>query len=147
MVLLKTAEILVLQTVSNLVSLCSIELCFSFFFSCLFLFHVLLICFVFLQLLATEKRLVIFSEWQQLSLKSPTMQLTKVYHGKFNRQNRNKMGEDRQRKLTANHQHFNNWIKQIIGFLTSRFFILGLFLFRVLLFCFVFSSYWQLRSV
>ena len=36
------------------------------------------------------------------------MQLTKVHHGKLNRQNRNKMGEDRQRKLKANHQHFNN---------------------------------------
>ena len=34
------------------------------------------------------------------------MQLNKVYHGKLNRQNRNKMGEDRQRKLTANHQQF-----------------------------------------
>ena len=31
------------------------------------------------------------------------MQLNKVH-----RQNRNKMSEDRQRKLTANHQHFNN---------------------------------------
>ena len=31
------------------------------------------------------------------------MQLNKVH-----RQNRNKMGEDRQRKLTANHQQFNN---------------------------------------
>ena len=38
------------------------------------------------------------------------MQLNKVH-----RQNRNKMGEDRQRKLTANHQQFNNWIKQLIG--------------------------------
>ena len=27
------------------------------------------------------------------------MQLTKVHHGKLNRQNRNKMGEDRQRKF------------------------------------------------
>ena len=31
------------------------------------------------------------------------MELNKVH-----RQNRNKMGEDRQRKLTANRQHFNN---------------------------------------
>ena len=37
-----------------------------------------------------------------------------MHHGKFNRQNRNKIGEDRQRKLTANHQQFN-WIKQLIG--------------------------------
>ena len=43
------------------------------------------------------------------------MELNKVHHGKLNRQNRNKMGEDRQRKLTANHQQFNNWIKQLIG--------------------------------
>ena len=27
------------------------------------------------------------------------MQLTQVHHGKFNRQNKKKMGEDRQRKL------------------------------------------------
>ena len=43
------------------------------------------------------------------------MRLTKVRHSGLNRQNRNKMGEDRQRKLTANHQQFNNWIKQLIG--------------------------------
>ena len=43
------------------------------------------------------------------------MQLTQVHHGKFNRQSRNKMSEDRQRKLTANHQQFSNWIKQLIG--------------------------------
>ena len=36
------------------------------------------------------------------------MQLNNVYHDKFNRQNRNKIGEDRQRILTANHQQFNN---------------------------------------
>ena len=35
------------------------------------------------------------------------MRLTKGHHGKLNRQNRNKMGEDRQRKLIANHQQFN----------------------------------------
>ena len=65
------------------------------------------------------------------------MRLTKVRHGRLNRQNRNKMGEDCQRKLTENHQKFNKWIQEIIGFLTSRFFILGLFLFRVLLFPFL----------
>ena len=36
------------------------------------------------------------------------MQLNKVHHGKCHRQNRNKMGEDPQRKLTANHQQFND---------------------------------------
>ena len=36
------------------------------------------------------------------------MRLNKVHHGKLNRQNRNKMGEDLQRKLIANHQQFNN---------------------------------------
>ena len=36
------------------------------------------------------------------------MRLTKVRHGRLNRQNRNKMGEDRERELTANHQQFNN---------------------------------------
>ena len=86
-----------------------------FFFPYLFLFRVLLIWFVFLQLLAIEKRLADFSDRQQILLKTPTMQLNKVYHGKLNRQNRNKMGEDRQRKLTANHQQFNDCIKQLIG--------------------------------
>ena len=43
------------------------------------------------------------------------MQLNKVYHGKLSGQNRNKMGEDRQRKLKAYHQQFNDWIKQLIG--------------------------------
>ena len=46
------------------------------------------------------------------------MQLTKVHHGKLNRQNRNKMGEDRQRKLAI--------------------FFSCLFLFHVLLIWFVF---------
>ena len=78
------------------------------FFSHLFLFRVLLIWFVFLQLLEIEKRLAIFSERLQISLKTLTVQLNKVRHGKLNRQSRNKMGEDRQRKLTANHQQFNN---------------------------------------
>ena len=78
------------------------------FFSCLFLFFVLLIWFVFfLQLLAIEKRLAIFSGRQQISLKSPTMRLSKVRHGRLNRKNRNKMGEDRERELTANHQQFD----------------------------------------
>ena len=36
------------------------------------------------------------------------MQLNKVHHGKCHRQNQNKMGEDPQRKLTANHQQFND---------------------------------------
>ena len=43
------------------------------------------------------------------------MQLNKVYHGKLNRQNRDKMGKDPQRKLTANHQQFNDCTKQLIG--------------------------------
>ena len=64
----------------------------AFFFSYLFLFRVLLIWFVFLQLLAIEKRLADFSDRQQILLKTPTMQLNKVYHGKLNRQNRNKNG-------------------------------------------------------
>ena len=108
MVLLKTSEILVLRTVKNWVFLRSVEFCFSLFLSYLFLFRILLIWFVFLQLLAIEKRLADFSDRQQILLKTPTMQLNKVYHGKLNRQNRNKMGEDRQRKLTANHQQFND---------------------------------------
>ena len=65
-----------------------------------------LVCF-FLQLLAIEKRLAIFSGRQQISLKSPTMRLSKVRHGRLNRKNRNKMGEDRERELTANHQQFD----------------------------------------
>ena len=44
-----------------------------------------------------------------------------MHHGKLNRQNRNKMSEDRQRKLTANHQQFNNRIKQLIGQNETRF--------------------------
>ena len=35
------------------------------------------------------------------------MRLTKGHHGKLNRQNRNEMGEDRERKLIANHPQFN----------------------------------------
>ena len=58
--------------------------------------------------MAIEKRLPIFSDRRQISLKTPTMRLTKVHHGKLNRQNRNKMGEDRQRILTADHQQLNN---------------------------------------
>ena len=146
MVLLKTPEILVLRTVikiwffSVLSGFASRFFLVPVFISCSFD----LVCF--LQLVAIEKRLPIFSDRQQISLKTPTMRLTKGRHGKLNRQNRNKMGEDRQRKLIANHPQFNKWIKPLVGFLTSRFFSY-LFLFRVLLFCFVFSSYWQLRSV
>ena len=82
----------------------------------------------FKQLFTIEKRWAIFSDRQ------------KKLKRKLNRQNRNKMGEVRQRKLIANHQQFNKWIKQIIGFLTSRFFS-HLFLFRVLLFCsFLFNA-------
>ena len=117
---------------------CFVEFCLSLFFSCLFLFFVLLIWFVFLQLLAIEKRLAIFSGRQQISLKSPTMRLTKVRHGKLNGQNRNKMGEDRERELTANHQQFNKWIQQIIGFYHLSGFFSCLFLFFVLLIWFVF---------
>ena len=128
-----------------MVFLCSVGFCFLPFFVLVFISCSFdLVCF--LQLMAIEKRLPIFSDRRQISLKTPTMRLTKGHHGKLNGQNRNKMGEDRQRKLISNHQQFNKWIKQIIGFLTSRFFS-HLFLFRVLLFCFVFSSYWQLRSV
>ena len=64
----------------------------AFFFSYLFLFRVLLIWFVFLQLLAIEKRLADYSDRQQILLKTPTMQLNKVHHGKLSRQNRNKNG-------------------------------------------------------
>ena len=38
------------------------------------------------------------------------MQLNKVH-----RQNRNEKGEDRQQKLIASHQNFNNWIKHLVG--------------------------------
>ena len=148
MVLLKTPEILVLRTVIKIwfFSVLSGFCLLAFFFVPVFISCSFSLFFFLLQLLAIEKRLADFSDRQQILLKTPTMQLNKVYHGKLNRQNRNKMGEDRQRKLIANHQQFNKWIKQIIGFVTSLFFSY-LFLFRVLLFCFVFSSYWQLRSV
>ena len=62
-----------------------------------------------------EKRLADFSDQQQIFVKTPIMQMNKEHRGKLNRQNWNKMGEDRQRKLTANHQQFSNWIKQLIG--------------------------------
>ena len=142
LVLLKTAEILVLRTVF----LCSVGFCFSLFFSYLFLFRVLLIFFFFFVVIGNWEAFTCFQRPTANIIKNATMRLTKGHHGKLNRQNRNKMGEDRQRKLIANHQQFNKWIKQIIGFVTSLFFSY-LFLFRVLLFCFVFSSYWQLRSV
>ena len=126
---------------------CSVEFCLSLFFSRLFLFFVLLIWFVFLQLLAIEKRLAIFSGRQQISLKSPTMRLTKVRPGRLNRQNRNKMGKDRERELPANHQQFNKWIQQIIGFLTSRFFFVPVFISCSFVLFRFFNSYLQLRSV
>ena len=44
-----------------------------------------------------------------------------MHHGKLNRQNRNKMSEDRQRKLTANHRQFNNRIKRLLGQNETRF--------------------------
>ena len=81
------------------------------FTSCSFVFFV----FFSQQLLTIEKRLAIIFDRQQISLKRPIMQLNKVHHGKCRRQNRNKMDEDRRRKLTANHLHFNNWIKQLVG--------------------------------
>ena len=84
----------------------------AFFFVPVFIFCSFdLVCF-FLQLLAIEKRLAIFSGRQQISLKSPTI-----------------------RELTANHQQFDKWIQQIIGFLTSRFFFRTCFYF--VFFCFV----------
>ena len=88
-------------------------LTFAFFCSC---FYFVFVCFV--SFLAVTGNWEAFSQFklrQQILLKTPTMQLNKVYHGKLNRRNWNKMGEDRQRKLTANHQQFNNWIKQLIG--------------------------------
>ena len=62
-----------------------------------------------------EKRVADFSDQQEIFVKTPIMQMNKEHRGKLNRQNWNKMGEDRQRKLKANHQQFNNWIKQLIG--------------------------------
>ena len=112
-----------------MVFLCSVEFCFSLFISYLFLFRVLLFCFVLLNNYLQLRSVELFSATDKKKLKR-----------KLNRQNRNKMGEVRQRKLIANHQQFNKWIKQIIGFLTSRFFS-HLFLFRVLLFCsFLFNA-------
>ena len=118
-----------------MVFLCSVEFCFSpFFFVSVFISCSFdLVCFF--VVISNWEALGYFSDWQQISLKSPTMRLTKVRHGRLNRQNRNKMGEDRQRKLTADHQQFNNWIKQIISFLTSRFFFCTCFYF--VFFCFV----------
>ena len=126
-----------------MVFLCSVEFGFSpiCFFSYLFLFRVYFLvtnditilpassllllallfrtCFYFvffwfvsffLTVIYNWEALSIFSDRQQISLKKPIMQLNKVH-----RQNRNKMSEDRQRKLKANHQHFNNWIKHLVG--------------------------------
>ena len=88
-------------------------LTFPFFCSC---FYFVFVCFVsFLAVTGHLKAFSQFKRWQEILLKMPTMQLNKVHQGKLNRQNRNKMGEDRQRKLIANHQQFNNWIKQLIG--------------------------------
>ena len=89
----------------NLGFLCSVGFCFLPFFVLVFISCSFdLVCF--LQLMAIEKRLPIFSDRRQISLQTPTMRLTKRHHGKLNGQNRNKMGEDRQRKLTAIHQQF-----------------------------------------
>ena len=81
------------------------------FTSCSFVFFV----FFSQQLLTIEKRLAIIFDRQQISLKRPIMQLNKVHHGKCRRQNWKKMDEDRRLKLTANHLHFNNWIKHLVG--------------------------------
>ena len=132
MVLLKTPEILVLQTVIQIWFFSVLSgLLLAFFCACFISCSFDLVCF--LPLLAIEKCLPISSDRRQISSKTPTMRLTKGHHGKLNGQNRNKMSEDRQRKLISNRQQFNKWIKQIIGFLTYRFFR-TCFLFRVLLF-------------
>ena len=68
----------------------------------------------FKQLFTIEKRWAIFSDRQKKKLKRLQCDWLKGHHRKLNRQNRNKMSEDRQRKLIANHQQFNKWIKQII---------------------------------
>ena len=73
---------------------------------------------------------LVISNWVEFSyFQRPTANIIKkaynaidsVHHGKLNRQNRNKMSEDRQRKLTVNHQQFNNRIKQLIGQNETRF--------------------------
>ena len=102
---LKTSEILILRTLKNLVFLCSEEFCFSLFFSYRFLFRVLLIWFVVLQLLAIEKRLA-FSATDSKYL-SKRLQCDCIMVDSIGRIEI-KMGEDRQRKLTANHQQFND---------------------------------------
>ena len=89
--------------------------CSLFFPTCFYFLFFCFLCFFSQQLLTIEKRLAIIFDRQQISLKRPIMQLNKVHHGKCRRQNRNKMDEDRRRKLTANHLHFNNWIKQLVG--------------------------------
>ena len=90
----------------NLVFLCSVGFCFSLFFVLVFISCSFdLVCF--LPLLAIEKCLPISSDRRQISSKTPTMRLTKGHHGKLNGQNRNKMTEDRQRKLISNRQQFN----------------------------------------
>ena len=76
-----------------------------FFFSYRFLFRVLLIWFVVLQLLAIEKRLA-FSATDSKYL-SKRLQCDCIMVDSIGRIEI-KMGEDRQRKLTANHQQFND---------------------------------------
>ena len=67
------------------------------------------VCFVFFNRYLQLRSVELFSATDnKYHYKKPIMQLNKVHHGKCHQQNRNKMGEDRQRKLTANHQHFNN---------------------------------------
>ena len=86
-------------------SLFCLVLLLALFFRTCFYFVFFWFVSYFLNLFTIEKRWAIFSDRRQISLKKPIMQLNKVH-----RQNRNKMSEDRRRKLKANHQHFNNWI-------------------------------------
>ena len=107
LVLLKTAEILVLRTVIKIWFFSVLSgFASRFFFSCLFLFRVLLIFFFFF-VIGNWEAFTCFQRSTVNIIKNATMRLTKGHHGKLNRQNRNKMGEDRQRKLIANHQQFN----------------------------------------
>ena len=88
---------------------CWVLLLALFFRTCFYLVFFWFVSF-FLTVIHNWEALSIFSDRQQISLKKPIMQLNKV-----RRQNRNKMSEDRQRKLKANHQHFYNWIKHLVG--------------------------------
>ena len=83
---------------------CWVLLLALFFRTCFYFVFFWFVSF-FLTVIYNWEALSIFSDRQQISLKKPIMQLNKVH-----RQNRNKMSEDRRRKLKANHQHFNNWI-------------------------------------